>query len=469
MLFNTWTFALFVAAAAVGLRVLRSTPFWLPWLTLCSFGFYAWFDPRALPVLLYVATAAYATAWLVRARPAAGRVWWFILGIVVTLAPLLFFKYGRFAVDNVNALAARCGLPVTMPDPSILLPRGMDFLLPIGLSFFTFQSIGYVIDCWLGKTAPERNPLRFAAFVSFFPVVTMGPIERAGHLLPQLRAWPAARLGDVTEGMSLLLLGLFKKAALADPMAVYVARVYDNPAGFDATALVLATVAFSWQLFFDFSGYTDMARGAARLMGIDLLENFNRPYLATGLADFWRRWHISFSRWLLDHLFMPLQLQWRHRGRLGTLLALTVTFLVCGIWHGAAWTFVLWGALHGGALALTHGLERSAFYRRRVPTLLKRVWVFAFVSLAWIFFRAASIDDALLIVRRIFTTAWGRIEIPGLIVGMMLVAWGYQAMRESRCRALLDRDWVRIPVAICMLLYLILAPSPGARFLYLQF
>ncbi len=231
---------------------------------------------------------------------------WLLISLVNNLALLLFFKYARFVVENLNGAFAWAQLSLKLPDPSALMPFGFEYLLPVGISFFTFQSLSYTIDFYLGNVQRERNFLRFATFVCFFPQLMAGPIERARHLLPQFHQFPVIRRQNFTDGASLFLVGLFKKLALANYLAYYVERVYDNPRAFGAPALVLATVAFGWQIFFDFSGYTDMARGVAKLMGFNLILNFNNPYLATGLGEFWSRWHISLSSWFRDYVYIPL-------------------------------------------------------------------------------------------------------------------------------------------------------------------
>ena len=394
---------------------------------------------------------------------------WLVIGIINTLAPLLFFKYARFFTENLNAVLAWLHLSVKLPYPAPLMPFGLQYLLPIGISFYTFQSLGYLIDVYLGKVERERNFLRFANFVCFFPQLLAGPIERAGHMLPQFAQFPPFRLQNLTDGLSLFLVGLFKKIALASYLSFYVDRVYDNLQAASAPALILGTVAFGWQLFFDFSGYADMARGVARIMGFDLVLNFNHPYLADSVADFWRRWHISFSKWILDYIFMPLQMQWREWPHLGTAAALLVTFLVSGIWHGAAWTFIIWGLLHGLGLVVTRELERSRFYRKQVPKLLKQTGVFLFVSFTWIFFRADSLGDALMIVQRIFGAAWRDPKIPALMLLLVALVWLYQAMCESRLRVVLQSDFFRVGAAVGMMLYLWLCAAGGGSFIYFQF
>jgi D-alanyl-lipoteichoic acid acyltransferase DltB (MBOAT superfamily) len=286
-------------------------------------------------------------------------------------------------------------------------------------------------------------------------------------LLPQFQKFPEVRLINFTEGASLFLVGLFKKLALANYLSFYVERVYENPREFSASALLLATVAFGWQIFFDFSGYTDMARGVAKLMGFNLILNFNNPYLATGLGDFWSRWHISLSSWFRDYVYIPLGGN-RH-GAFNTYRNLFITFFISGIWHGAAWTFVIWGALHGLGVLVTRELERSVTYRERVPQILKQAGVFLFVSFTWIFFRADSLGDALLIVHRLFTAAWHNPQIPALMVGLVCLVWLYQFLCESRLREVLRTGFVRVGIAVFMLLYLCLCSSGGGAFIYFQF
>ncbi len=225
--------------------------------------------------------------------------------------------------------------------------------------------MSYTIDAYRGTIKTERSFIRFLTFVSFFPQLVAGPIERAGNLLPQLQNTPPITRQDITDGLSLFLVGFFKKVALADYLARYVDVVYGNPGKFEAAALVLATFAFGWQIYFDFSGYTDMARGIALVMGFHLMLNFNNPYTATGLGDFWNRWHISLSTWFKDYLYFPLGGS-RH-GNLRTYFNMFVTMVVSGIWHGAAWTFVIWGALHALGRCCTRELEFTRFYQTRIP------------------------------------------------------------------------------------------------------
>ncbi len=400
-------------------------------------------------------------AWL------ANRKMWLAISIFNNLALLLFFKYARFVIENLNLLLGWLHDSYRFPDPATLMPHCWQYILPVGISFFTFQSMSYTIDFYLGKIPRERNFLRFATFVCFFPQLMAGPIERAKQMLPQLQRAPAFSLLNLTDGASLFLVGLFKKVALANYLAIFVDRVYDNPSGYGATPLLLATVAFAWQIFFDFSGYTDMARGVARMLGFHLVLNFNNPYLASGLADFWQRWHISLTTWFRDYLYIPLG--GNRCGAAITYRNLLIVFLVSGFWHGSAWTFLIWGLLHAVGVMLTRRLERSEVYRNRVPLLLKQAWVFVYVSFAWIFFRAATLPDAWLIVRRIFTGIWTSPQVPALMLALVATVWLYEFVYESRLRFVLAYSPVRVALAASMLLYLGICSSTGQAFIYFQF
>jgi D-alanyl-lipoteichoic acid acyltransferase DltB (MBOAT superfamily) len=533
MLFHTWPFFLFLLVVLPVFFALRQTRLWLPWLTVASYFFYGWWNPYYLILVVYSTALDFCLVALMDHCPRAGRnvdgirgptrlrfddrvlkiafvvsiaatlaslgtacvgprtlrptmaglglivllmalgalyrsrKIWLLISIVNNLALLLFFKYARFIVENLNAVFSSFHFPAKLSDPSTLMPFGFEYLLPVGISFFTFQSLSYTIDFYLGNVERERNLLRFATFVCFFPQLMAGPIERARHLLPQFRQCPPLRLQNFTDGASLFLVGLFKKLALANYLSFYVERVYDHPKAFGAPALMLATFAFGWQIFFDFSGYTDMARGVARLMGFNLILNFNNPYLATGLGDFWSRWHISLSSWFRDYVYIPLG--GNKLGTFKTYRNLFLTFFISGIWHGAAWTFFIWGILHATGVMITRELERSAVYRERIPRAAKQFGVFVFVCFAWIFFRAGSLDDALLIVNRIFTAAWHDPQMPALMLVLVALVWLYQMLYESRLRKILQTDVVRVGVAVSMVLYLFLCASGGGAFIYFQF
>jgi D-alanyl-lipoteichoic acid acyltransferase DltB (MBOAT superfamily) len=309
------------------------------------------------------------------------KKFWLIASIINSLVVLCFFKYGAFITTNLNILFSSLGISYTIPKPGILLP--------VGISFYTFRVMSYTIDFYRGYIKREPSLVRFATFISFFPQLIAGPISRASDMLPQLTGKPEIRKENITDGLSLFVVGLFKKVALADYLALYVNKVYDAPSLFDGTSLIFATFAFVWQIYFDFSGYTDMARGISRMMGFNINLNFNNPYLATSLGDFWNRWHISLSSWFKDYVYIPLG--GNRKGKFNTYKNMFITMVISGFWHGAAWTFIIWGVLHALGRFVTRELERSAFYNDKIPKIVKQIYVFIFVSFAWIFFRAQSI------------------------------------------------------------------------------
>ncbi len=458
MLFHTWTFVLFFLIVYPVHLALKRTRLKLPWLLLASYVFYGWWNPLYLFLIAYTTLVNYVAVILM--EKTSGRKLWLALSIINSLGLLGFFKYGAFVTDNLNALLALLGTSYHLPAPGVILP--------VGISFFTFQAMSYTIDYYRGQIERERSLIRFATFVALFPRLVAGPIERAKNLLPQLRATPGIARQDVTDGLSLFIVGLFKKVALADYLGIYVDKVYDAPGQFSAPALVLATFAFGWQIYFDFSGYTDMARGVARMMGFRLMLNFNNPYLATGLGDFWRRWHVSLSTWFRDYVYIPLG--GNRRGRVSTYVNMCLTMVISGLWHGAAWTFVIWGALHALGRVLTRELERSAFYKERVPKVVKQLLVFAFVTFAWVFFRARSFGDARLIVTRILTAGWADPAFPLLALGLVLAVWCYQFVYESAGRRVLALAPVRVAVVVLMAVYLAAFTGTGVQaFIYSQF
>ena len=458
MLFHSWVFLLFFLLFYSVFLLTKNTRLKNPWLLLCSYLFYGWWNPLYLVLIAWSTSVDFSmVALMARSRR---RGLWLSLSLINNLALLGFFKYGAFVTDNLNQLLAASGISFSLPQP--------DVLLPVGISFYVFQSLSYTIDFYRGKIEEETSFVRFATFVSLFPQLVAGPVERAGNLLPQLRDKVTLSWKDISDGLSLFLVGFFKKVALADYLALYVDRAYDVPEQFGGTYLLFATFAFGWQIYFDFSGYTDMARGIGRMIGIRIMLNFNNPYLAKGLGEFWERWHISLSSWFKDYVYIPMG--GNRRGVAATYRNMAFTMLISGLWHGAAWTFVIWGGLHAVGRFATRELERTSFYGERVPDLVKQLLVFSFVTFAWIFFRAASLDDALLIVGRIFTDGWTDPEFPLLMLLLILSVWIYQFMMESRFKPILRSAPVRIGLAVGMILYLMLfASGSGQPFIYFQF
>ncbi len=458
MLFQTWEFAVFFAGVYAVHLALKGTRLRDYWLLLASYVFYASFSPYYLLIITYSTTVDYL---LVVAMDRWGRRGWLLaLSIINNLALLGFFKYSAFIAENVTASFEYLGVPYAVRAPS--------WLLPVGISFYIFQSLSYTIDFYRGKIEREPSFIRYLTFVALFPRLMMGPIERAGNLLPQLRLPTRITRQDVTDGASLFVVGLFKKIAMADYLALYVDKVYASPDEFHSPALLLAAFAYTWQIYFDFSGYTDMARGLARMMGFRLMLNFNNPYLASSLGEFWGRWHISLSTWFRDYVYIPLGGN-RH-GTIRTYVNMVLTMLISGLWHGAAWTFVIWGALHALGRVVTREAERTRFYKERIPTFAKQMFVFAFVAFAWIFFRAESLEHAVQIIQRMVTAGWSDPRFPIWALVLILGTWAYEFAFESKLRWLLELSVVRVVGVVVMILYMALFCGGDAQgFIYLQF
>ena len=482
MLFHTWVFfAFFLIVFPVFLIVRRHNQAMNVWLMIASYTFYGWWNPWYL-LLLFGTSAIDYWMVLLMERKQSTRKLWLIISLVSNFGFLAYFKYSGFITENINSILLQLGSDRYLPDPAAYPNAMLEFfgapqdwlftkvILPIGISFHTFQSMSYTIDAYFGTIRTERNFVRFLTFVSFFPQLVAGPIERATNLLPQLQGTPAVTGRGIADGLSLFVVGFFKKVALADYLAKYVDPIYASPGQFQAPALILATIAFGWQIYFDFSGYTDMARGLAEIMGFRLMLNFNNPYTAVGLGDFWNRWHISLSTWFKDYVYFPLG--GSRGGAWQTYRNMFVTMVISGIWHGAGWTFVIWGALHALGRISTRDLEQTDYYQNRVPRLLKQMLVFAFVTFTWIFFRAQSLDDALLIIERMFTAGWADPRFPFLMAFLILAVWSYQLLFTSglALRHVLDWPVVKVGLAALMIAYLLIVAQPSTKqFIYFQF
>lgn len=383
MLFNSFAFLAFFAL--VLLVYWRLSHRWQNRLLLvASLCFYGAWNERLLLLLVASASIDYACALGMERFPRARRSF-MLVSVVASLSILGFFKYCNFFLDSLYALLASIGLEASRP--------ALEIVLPVGISFYTFQAMSYAVDVYRGELRACRSYPDYLLYVAFFPQLVAGPIERATRLLPQVQN-PRPRLnhGARLEGVKLMAVGYFQKVAIADVLASTVDRAFAHPEDSGSLQLWLGLYAFAIQIYCDFAGYSNIARGTARLMGFDLMRNFAEPYLSTNITDFWRRWHISLSTWLRDYLYIPLGGN-RHGAR-RTYANLLITMLLGGLWHGARWTFVVWGGLHGLYLAL----DRAWFAPRRGTrkgTLLGALVTFHLVCLAWIFFRADT-----------FTLAW---------------------------------------------------------------
>ncbi|MGI4737242.1 MAG: MBOAT family O-acyltransferase [Janthinobacterium lividum] len=436
MLFNSLHFLVFFPLV-VGLYYALPPRWRAPLLLLASYYFY--FSWRPVYTLLLLATTLldyYSGVRMSRLPTPARRRPWLYLSLASNLGTLFIFKYFNFFQQTAAALAGALHLPYAAPTLALVLP--------VGVSFYTFQSVAYIVDVYQGKLPAEQNFGRFALFVAFFPQLVAGPIERGGQMLPQLRQTHAFDYDGVASGLRLMAWGMFKKVVIADRLALLANPAFDHPRRFDSLALLLAVAAFTGQIYADFSGYTDLARGAARVLGYRLVLNFRQPYLATSVGDFWRRWHLSLSNWFRDYVYIPLG--GSRRGEARTYANLLTVFLLSGLWHGASWTFVIWGALHGTYLvAESWSAPAQAALGRRLgvgawPHLhraLRTAATLALVAYAWIFFRANSLPDAFYISTHLFQ-GWGQLhllQLQALLAGLgrhfvaeLLVAGGAVAL-----------------------------------------
>jgi len=458
MLFNSWVYVVFFIITFTVFLTLKRSRFWLLWLVIASYFFYGCLNPLYLILIAYTTTVNYSAGLLI-GKTSRKKIW-LVTAIINNIIILGIFKYAVFFTENLNVLLHLFNPDLTIPKPG--------YLFPVGLSFYTFIATGYIIDVYRGTSPAERNIVRFAAFVSFFPYLLAGPIERARNILPQFKAAPKFYKENISEGLSLFVVGMFKKIAMADFLALYVNKIYGDPTEFSGFALLLATYAFAWQIYFDFSGYTDMARGCARMLGFKLMLNFNNPYLSMSLGEFWRRWHISLSSWFKDYIYIPLGGN-RH-GKTNTYRNMILTMLIAGLWHGAAWNFVIWGAVHALGRTVTRELEATRFYNERVPKIVKQLFVFHIVCFGWIFFRAETFGKAAIILKGIFSFSLSDPRIP--LVAFLLSAgiWIYQYIYESGFRKYLELPSVRIALMLSMLLYMVFFGTSGyEKFIYFQF
>jgi D-alanyl-lipoteichoic acid acyltransferase DltB (MBOAT superfamily) len=486
VLFNSLAFLLFFPVTTAVYFALPHRARWA-WLLACSTLFYASFIPKYLFVLLAVIVIDYAAGIGIESSTNGRRKLLLGLSLGANIGILAAFKYFDFFSDNLAAIAAALHWNYPL--------HTLGWALPIGLSFHTFQSMAYTIEVYRGRFKAERHFGIFALYVLFYPQLVAGPIERPAHLLPQFRVSRRFDADRASSALRLMLWGLFKKIVIADRMAIIVDLVYRNPSDFGGGWVVLATWLFAIQIYCDFSGYTDMAIGAARMLGIDLCTNFARPYESSSVAEFWRRWHISLSTWFRDYVYLPLGgnrvpfARW--------CVNVGIVFVLSGLWHGANWTFVIWGALHGFFLvagrllagvrrrfAEMTGLVRHPILRRVIATVV----TFQCVSFAWLFFRATSLAHAELLLSRIAHAPWfdapdpskiallltwshdGYVLIAALLIALLLsVEWaGSRAGASDRWARL--PAWLRWPAYDALVILMLWLGDLGARsFIYFQF
>lgn len=492
MLFNTPEYAAFLVVVVAGyLRLPHRAQNIL--LLAASYLFYAHWDARFLILILVSTIVDFAAGLMIhRARHRdheAGKKAWLVASLVTNLGILGFFKYYGFFSENLNALLATVGL-----DTSIEV---LNVILPIGISFYTFQTLSYTIDVYRGKIDPIDNPLDFALFVAFFPQLVAGPIERASHLIPQIRRPRTVTLEHWRRGLFLILTGLVRKVVIADTAGILVDQNFAAPYEYSSLQLASGLILYSIQIYGDFAGYSNIARGSAQLLGFDLMRNFRHPYLARNPSDFWRRWHISLSTWLRDYLYIPLG--GNRRGARRTHANLMVTMLLGGLWHGASWNFVLWGFLHGAYLSLHRLLVRErpvlpseaeervrerreevAHRTREAPRsatvsldiFAQGIATFSLTTFTWLFFRSPDIETTRTYLEGLASfTFSGAADLVTLVLlsALVLVIDIPQALTRDEYVFLRLPGPARALLVAGSVVMLLLSGEVGDAFIYFQF
>lgn len=393
MNFTDLSFFLFFPIILLGYYLLPKKFRWMH-LLLFSYIFYAFHNVQLLFLIMITTGVSYLCGLAMEHFPDSRKKRKILLtATIVCLGILFFFKYLNFTLSSVATLLSYFHIHWNFKELSILLP--------VGISFYTFQTLSYVIDVYQGKIPAEKHFGYYALYVVFFPQLVAGPIERPAFLLPQLKKISFATSGELSTGLLLLLRGYAKKMVLADYLASFVDTAYGQPATAGGMALFTATILFAIQIYCDFSGYTDIARGLASFFGVQLSENFRSPYQAVSIRDFWKRWHISLTKWFTDYVYIPLG--GNQKGRLLHYRNILLTFLISGLWHGADFTYIIWGGLHGIFLILENIFTKTMNKIYLFPQILRQAFTFLLVCLAWIFFRADNLNHALLILKEIFT------------------------------------------------------------------
>ncbi len=440
-------------------------------LLVASYFFYGWWDWRFL-ILILVSTVVdfFAARYIAASQDRLQRRALLTMSLVLNIGFLGFFKYFNFFADSLTASLTALGAPAYTH--SVLR-----IVLPPGISFYTFQAVAYIIDVYKGKLKPAESFVDYALFISFFPHLVAGPIQRPTHLLPQVQQPRQFHSDSFFDGLMLILSGLFRKCVVADSCALVADAAFSGRMGPPNAGIVLVGMyAFAWQIYADFSGYSDMARGSAQLMGFHFMVNFRQPYLATSLQDFWRRWHISLSTWLRDYLYIPLG--GNRYGEIRTYRNLLSTMLLGGLWHGANWTFVVWGGIHGLWLSIERGLGFDRHDRKEPSTAGKwgrRIFVFHLVGLAWIFFRAPSISGAFHFIGGLTNMHFGHTFTSGMafLATYALPLFLLDLTLESRGEEyFLQRSPVRLRLAGGIglaALVMAFAANTGGAFIYFQF
>ena len=474
MLFNSWQFALFfpiVFALYWGLP----HKFRIVLLLIASYYFYMSWNVKYVVLILFTTIVSYFAALLIAKTDSLRKKKAVLtLSLIACLGVLFVFKYFNFFTGTVVDFLSMFAIH--------LHPMTLKLLLPVGISFYTFQTLGYVIDVYRGTTQPEVNFVEYAVFISYFPQLVAGPIERTNNLLPQIKAVHKFDYSKTIYGIKLMAWGFFKKLCIADILAFFVVDiVFSDLYRYKGLELLIAVFFFTVQIYCDFSGYSDIARGCSKMLGIDLMENFKSPYFSVSLREFWSRWHISLSTWFRDYVYIPLG--GNRAGKFRHNMNLLLTFMISGLWHGASWTFVIWGLLHGLGQVIENALTvRKQQEIHGLMRVVRMLVTFVFVMLAWVFFRTQNFSEALYVLRSIFssdiTCSVNYFEfsmlrrIAAALTITMLMIWDYFSLKYdvivhvTSCRNAALRYTFYFMLLTWILLFRALAP---VDFVYFQF
>lgn len=478
MLFNSVSFAIFLPVVFLLYWFVTNKKLQLQnaLLLAASYFFYACWDYRFLFLLMFSTLLDYFTGLKMQDEEnKSKRKFWFWLSIIINVGFLGIFKYYNFFAESFAAMLAQTGIKINVWTIKVILP--------VGISFYTFHGLSYVIDIYKNKIRAERNFVEYAVFVSFFPLLVAGPIERATHLLPQIKKQRAFDYTKAVDGLRQILWGLFKKIVIADNCAELATKIFDNYTDYSGSTLVAGAIFFTFQIYCDFSGYSDIALGTARLFGIELLRNFAFPYFSRDIAEFWRRWHISLSTWFRDYLYIPLG---GSQGGIGKKVRNTfIIFLVSGFWHGANWTFIVWGflnALYFLPLLLSNrnrdnlGIVAQGKVFPSAKEFAAMIITFSLTVFAWIFFRAESVSQAFGYISGIFSTSLfslpqvSSVRLWVLIAIFLIIEWN--GREQQYAIADFGLKWPKLArwsIYYCMALAIYVYAGKGQQFIYFQF
>lgn len=466
MLFNTYEYILFLVIVLILYwRVLaKSTKAQNILILLASYIFYGWWDWRFLSLIVLSSLVDYYAGLKIASTTGRGRRYFLASSVIFNLGMLGVFKYYNFFAGSMADALGTLGYSVHMPM--------LQIVLPVGISFYTFQTMSYTIDVYYGKLRATSNMLEFLSFVSFFPQLVAGPIERASNLLHQFGSARAITYNDVREGCLRILWGMFKKVFIADNLSVYADRVFDNYASMASADIVVGVLAFSVQIYCDFSGYSDIAIGSARLLGFRLMENFKYPYFARNIDEFWRRWHISLSTWFRDYFYIPLG--GNRNGAVRRELNVLMTFTISGLWHGANWTFLFWGLLNGLYFLPRKiiGINGSMKWLSALKVPVGIVVVNLMILVAWVFFRSSSMSSAVALLSTVATGSWS-LPVVGkfalVYIAPLYMIEGFNQRKAYPLEGLSLRPIFRYALYVVLAVAILSNFNTKSTFIYFQF